>query len=403
MERYSIAIIYDHRNRTADGGEGPLEIRVIINKKPYYINTGVRVRRTEWAGSVINRPDADMLNDKLAIIIRKVNDEIIAMQKANEAVNMRLIRDRLFRDMADENDDALLQWIEKEIPLLNVGVGTRRHYEGLLNRLEQFGGMRKWADLTTENIYAFDRWLHSLERPQSNGDKQSDAVPVHVCDGTVYNYHKWLKALLNRAVKFGILDANPYNRLRGEFSKGDNGSVEYLTEDEIAAIESLQPMAGTQMAMARDLFIFQLYTGLSYSDTQAFDINDYKNVDGRWRATGQRIKTGVAYVSDLLPQAAEVLERYGMQVPKLPNSTYNTALKTIQQALGLRTRLHSHLARHTFATRALAMGVQLQNVSRMLGHTNVKQTERYAKVLAESVHSDFELMNDIFNRKKNKI
>jgi site-specific recombinase XerD len=102
----------------------------------------------------------------------------------------------------------------------------------------------------------------------------------------------------------------------------------------------------------------------------------------------------VAYVSQLLPQAVEVLERYGWQVPKVGNTQYNASLKIIQQALGIRTRLHSHLARHTFATRMLALGVKIENVSRMLGHTNIKQTERYAKVLAESVQAEYDMVAD---------
>jgi site-specific recombinase XerD len=73
---------------------------------------------------------------------------------------------------------------------------------------------------------------------------------------------------------------------------------------------------------------------------------------------------------------------------------YNQSLKVIQQALGIRTRLHSHLARHTFATRALALGVKIENVSAMLGHTNITQTQRYAKVLAKSVHDDFAMMEE---------
>lgn len=190
----------------------------------------------------------------------------------------------------------------------------------------------------------------------------------------------------------GILEANPYERVRGEFRKGINDNVEYLTEEEIAAIESLHPMDGTQMAMARDLFVFQMYTGLSYADTQVFDITAYKKVNGKWVNRGERVKTGVAYVSVLLPQAVEVLERYGMQVPKVNNVQYNASLKVIQQALGIRTRLHSHLARHTFATRALSLGVKIENVSAMLGHTNITQTQRYAKVLAQSVKDDFDMI-----------
>lgn len=400
MERYTLSIIYDHRNRTEEGKEGPLEVRITIKKKAYYLNTGIRVQRNEWAGSVVNREDCDMLNNRLAAIVEQTNTELLAMQREGAAFDVKVLRGRVFGSATDEECDALLTWIEHEIPLLKVADTTRKHYDVLLNRLVQYGCIRQWSDLTTENIFSFDRWLHTIDKPQSNGDIQAEAQRVKIGDSAVYNYHKALKALLNRAVKFGMLQSNPYVRLRGEFSRGNRENVEFLTEDEITAIESLRPMPGTQVAMARDLFVFQLYTGLSYSDTQSFDINDYRLVGGQWRAIGNRIKTGVAYVSDLLPQAVEVLERYNFQAPKIGNVQYNASLKVIQQALGIRTRLHSHLARHTFATRALAMGVQLQNVSRMLGHTNTKQTERYAKVLAESVHNDFERMNKILQEKK---
>lgn len=130
-----------------------------------------------------------------------------------------------------------------------------------------------------------------------------------------------------------------------------------------------------------------------------FDITAYKKVNGKWVNRGERVKTGVAYVSVLLPQAVEVLERYGFQAPKVDNAQYNASLKVIQQALGIRTRLHSHLARHTFATRALALGVKIENVSAMLGHTNITQTQRYAKVLAQSVKDDFELMEEKLKKK----
>jgi site-specific recombinase XerD len=56
---------------------------------------------------------------------------------------------------------------------------------------------------------------------------------------------------------------------------------------------------------------------------------------------------------------------------------------------GIKTRLHSHLARHTFATWMLSHDIPIEHVSKMLGHTNITQTQRYAKVLAQSVYDDF--------------
>lgn len=81
-------------------------------------------------------------------------------------------------------------------------------------------------------------------------------------------------------------------------------SVEFLSEEEIAAIESLHPMEGTQMAMARDLFVFQIYTGLAMPipGVRHFRLQECRRQMGD---TGNRIKTGVPYVSQLMPQAVE--------------------------------------------------------------------------------------------------
>ena len=76
-------------------------------------------------------------------------------------------------------------------------------------------------------------------------------------------------------------------------------------------------------------------------------------------------------------------------------------LKAIGMVIGIE-RLHSHMGRHTFATWMLSNGSKIENVSRMLGHTNITQTQRYAKVLAQSVHDDFDMIAEKLGGPKNK-
>lgn len=400
-------LVFDHRGRTKEKNEGPIELRVTVNSKPYYINTGVRVRSDQFNGErVVNHRDAKLLNERLKDVVLKIETAVNECIRNGLTIDVAQIKRQAYNveEKAKHNETAMIDWIDEQIPQLNIKSGTRERYYITARRMREYGGLMRWDDLTVENIYKWDSWLHKIKKPMSNGDVRSGRDGVCIGESAVYNYHRTLRSLLSRAVKLGVIEANVYDRMRGEFRKGIKDNVEYLTEDEIAAIESLHPMEGTQMAMARDLFIFQMYTGLSYSDAQAFDISEYRKEtsgktagNSRWVHVGQRIKTGVSYVSVLLPQAVDVLERYGMQVPKINNIQYNASLKVIQQALGIRTKLHSHLARHTFATRALRLGAKIENVSRMLGHTNITQTQRYAKVLAQSVHDDFELINNKLN------
>lgn len=402
MNRYTTAVVYDRKHKADKDTEGLLEIRISANRKSYYISTGVRVLPRQWAGTVLHRADAETLNDRLGAMVRKVSEEVTHSMAEGREIDVAEIKEKLFgvKNQRATEPDVLLNWIDGQIAALNVKDGTRQHFRVMQKRLEQFGRIRRWDDLTTENIYEWDAWLHRLPKPQSKADIQAGRERECISGASVHNYHKDLKSLLSRAVKMGKIEQNPYDRLRGEFKKCENESTEYLTADEMKALESLHPLPGTQMAMARDLFVFQMYTGLSYSDSQAFDISEYRQVNGKWVNVGERIKTGVAYVSQLLPPVVEILERYNWQPPKMNNTQYNSCLKVIQQALGFTSKLHSHLARHTFATWMLANGVPLEHVSKMVGHSNIRQTQRYAKVMAKAVYDDFDMVAEKMEVKK---
>jgi integrase len=141
-----------------------------------------------------------------------------------------------------------------------------------------------------------------------------------------------------------------------------------------------------------------MYTGLSFSDMERFDKSQYRLVDGTWRNVGERVKTGVPFVSTLLPPVVAILDKYNGVLPKMCNADYNRALKALGMACGISRSLHSHMGRHTFATYALRKGVKIENLARMLGHTNITQTQRYAKVVAQSVHDDFDKLADALKK-----
>ena len=375
----TINIVFDRKKQAKRDGVGTLEIRISVQRKSYYISTGIRVRANEWkAGRIVNRTDSDALNDRLAVLYEKVSAEVNRCIEASEPIISEDIRKKVWNvKEAVSNNSTFMDWIDHQIAILNLAEGTLKHYRTLQVRLTEFGQINRWQDVTTENISEFDAWLH--KRKLGNGEAITDAA--------VYKYHKCLKALLNRAVVFDKLDRNPYDRLK--FKRGESENIEYLTEEEMKAIENLKLPKGTQLELVRDLFVFQMYTGMAYSDTQAFEFSQYKKVNGKWINSRERIKSGVSYVSSLLPPVVAVLEKYDWQVPKIDNADYNHLLKAIGSMAGITTKMHTHLARHTFATYMLRNGVKVENLQRMLGHKNIRQTMRYAKVLAESVHKDF--------------
>lgn len=399
----TLTIIHDRKKKAVGTNkEAVLEVRVTCKRRSIHVSTGIKVRRSEWvAGRVVGRLDAQMLNDRLAIIYNKVGAAVNDALQNNYPLDADEIKQRVWQ-VAEEhtNRDTLIEWCDAQIPMLNISEGAKKHYRALINRMEEYRHLRKFSDCTTEGICQFDAWLHSLRRPAPmTGDRSLASIPVTysrlgdgLSDAGVYNYHKCLKALLRRARLFGKIETNPYDLLRGEFKRGDCENIEFLTWDEMQRIINLDLPEGSKLEKSRDLFVFQMFTGLSYSDAMAFDFSQYRWNGSAWVYNGRRVKTGVPFVSQLLQPVVEVLERYGGQLPRMDNADYNHELKTIGLLAQTSLPLHSHLARHTFATWMLSNGVKVENLRRMLGHKNIQQTMRYAKVLAQSVHDDYAMV-----------
>ena len=414
-----ISLVFDHHKRTPKGEEGPVEVRVTVNRKPYYINTGVRVREDRLVGNALRdveykddagilrrTDDADVLNERLTAVVRLVEKEVNRCLDGQYPIDVAEIRRKVW-DSASvktcEDEPTLVNWIRAMSDGANITLNTKLRYHTLCKRLLEYGKITKWGDLSPDTIYGWDVWLRQQEVPLSDGQRERGVKPRKIQPVAVYNYHKLLKAMINRAVMLDVINNNPYDRMKGAFKREANEKIEYLTEEQMNKLMDLTPVPGSQMEMAKDLFVFQMFTGLSYADTQTFDLSQYKKeivrdeITGeetvRWKHIGERVKTGVPYVSMLLPPVVEVLERNGWRVPKMNNQRYNQMLKAIGMCIGVE-RLHSHMGRHTFATWMLSNGARIENVSRMLGHTDIKMTQRYAKVLAEDVYDEFDAVAD---------
>lgn len=379
------AIIFDHKAKEDARDERAIEIRITIDRRSYYINTGARVRRSEWkCGQVVDRSDCAELNELIRLVSARAQRAINECLADGRALDVAEIRRAVWRDVGigRGRSGGVRRWMEAQLPTLGLRVGTENQYRALFRRLEAYGMLERWRDFTMAQIYDFDVWLHGQRVPGDANRRISDAC--------VWNYHKRLKAMLRRAVLMGVLDENPYDKMRGAFRRGCDTPPRFLTEEEMAAIEGLEIQENTEMARARDVFVYMMYTGMAYGDAMAHALADFQEVDGRLVLFRGRRKTGVEYIVQLLPKARAVLDRYGGRLPKISNQRLNDMLKNIALAAGVRKRLTSHVARHTFATWMLRHGASIQNVSKMLGHCSVLQTQRYGKVLAESVLADFD-------------
>jgi site-specific recombinase XerD len=71
----------------------------------------------------------------------------------------------------------------------------------------------------------------------------------------------------------------------------------------------------------------------------------------------------------------------------------NSYLREIAAFCGIQAELTFHIARHTFATTiTLNNGVPIESVSKMMGHTNIKQTQLYGELQNYKVSNDMQLL-----------
>lgn len=387
------AIIYNHSGTLSKDGTGAVEVRITISRKPYYINTGVRVRKKEWKfGQVVNRLDSEDLNNRISAMLHRVNDVVNEHLKNGRAIDIKSLRKRVWASDGRRSDDPedMLAWCENEIGHLGVASGTAAHYRTSVSRLVEFGLMKHWEDLSVEMIHRYDAFLHSIRQPQTDAERRLNKPAKPLSQATIRNHHKDFRSLLSRAYKFGIIQQNPYDRMRGEIKRGDEERIEFLTADERDRIDSLLVSEGSMLATVRDVFIFQCYTGMAYGDMQAFHIDKCRVEDGRYLYSAPRLKTNVTFYIQLLPRALELVRKYGGQMPRLADQTLNKNLKILADMANIQKRMTTHVGRHTFATWMLSNNVPMERVQKMLGHRRITQTQRYAKVLAADVYGEFD-------------
>ena len=111
----------------------------------------------------------------------------------------------------------------------------------------------------------------------------------------------------------------------------------------------------------------------------------------------QRQKSGISSNILLLDIPKSIIAKYGNQtyregklLPILSNQKTNAYLKEIADLCGIEKNLTFHVARHTFATMSLSKGVPMESVSKMLGHTNIRTTQIYARITNKKVEHDME-------------
>lgn len=213
------------------------------------------------------------------------------------------------------------------------------------------------------------------------------------CKSTIVGKIKILKTIALLAVELGHLNKNPFSKYSTVYPEGESLA---LTKEELQKIIDAK-MPTKSIEIMKDAFLFQCYTGLSYSDLKKIKLSDIiKNSDG-WFIKDKRIKTFESYLIPFFNEAIDIIKKYenyycntkkksDKLIPIINNSDYNKGLKLIDAISGVNKQLTTHYGRHTFATTIwLERGGSYDMLQIILGHADIRSTKRYGKITAKAL------------------
>jgi len=199
--------------------------------------------------------------------------------------------------------------------------------------------------------------------------------------------------------------------------KAEKTFREHLVEKELGQLAELTHFPGLKMELHRDMFLFACYTGgIRVSDVLLLRWSDF---DGTHIHLADR-KTSSQHSIKLPNVSLRIIAKYkpkgeneaeGYVFPMLPNDLdlhdfvevdrriscatayINKNLKSLARMAGIRKHLHFHCSRHTFACLALTKGMGIEYVSKLMAHSNIKQTQVYAKLVNAELDAAMEKFN----------
>ncbi len=226
----------------------------------------------------------------------------------------------------------------------------------------------KLSELSYPFIYDFDVYLRT-----SVGQSRNTAIKTL----------KTFKTVILLGRKLGVLHHDPFINHRFHLEPVNRG---FLTDDEVVRIAN-KAIDIPRLELVRDIFIFSCFTGLAYIDVSNLTPDNIVTLDDKQWIMTKRQKTHIETNVLLLEIPKAIIAKYshrtyrdGKLFPILSNQKTNAYLKEIADICGIKKNLTFHLARHTFATMSLSKGVPMESVSKMLGHTNIKTTQIYARI-----------------------
>jgi site-specific recombinase XerD len=392
--------LFVYTAKTNKKGLAPIVLRLKYQNQTEQLFTGLKIYPKNWNKDKCivkpGEPEFKVMNVHLNDLKIKAHQQFSIMFQ-NENVYLREIIDHF---KGKETGPILLLDLAKNYNLklkervgIDYKIATYKKYQiteqKLIAFIKSLGKSDiRIKDLSNEFIVDFNTFMK-----QYYGNDQN----------TTCKHLKNLKTYIKYAVSKGWLLKSPFNDFRISYKPKEKP---YLSMNELLQLEKHE-FNVPKLELVKDLFLFQCYTGLSFSDLMELKgINLTTGIDGNFWIIKNRLKTDVRSAIPLLPKALIILNKHNCNyVNNLSESlfkvgkiqSYNAYLKQIADFTGIQKQLSSHAGRRTFAsTVALTNGISIESIAKMLGHSNSRITHQYARVSDLKIANEMDKIRKIF-------
>ncbi|SHE82517.1 site-specific integrase [Dysgonomonas macrotermitis] len=404
MKRTTFKIcFYIQKSRVAKDGQVPILLRVTINGQRSVTSVNLKVNPKNWnavAGkSIANTRKDDEVNARLDTIRLRIMQIYREMEFDRETITAQSIVDKylgrdskpeiMLLDVFREHNDRCHKLAGNGMASATV-VRYETSYKHTAAFIESVYRVKDIpiADVDHKFITDYQFWLRTERKCNHN---------------SATKYLKNFKKIIRIALANDYISKDPFVNIK---FKLDIVEREFLEDHEIKAIID-KDIPIQRLAQVRDVFIFAVFTGLAFSDLKGLKQEHLvRDNNGDLWIRKARQKTKNMCNIPLLNPARQILERYknnpecvtkGVLLPTLCNQKMNMYLKELATICGINKEICTHTGRHSFATSvALANGVSIENVAKMLGHSDTKMTRHYARVLDKSIKRDMAQVDSKF-------
>ena len=384
-------------------------LRITIKGRRSEISTKQTIPTASWcskSGKLKgNGQQAKAINSLLDNYKLKVFSSYNELIFANKEVTAETLKNKFLG--IDEKAITLVEVFKEHNKMVfsligkSYSFGTWKRYETSLNHTIEF---MKWkyniSDMEVKNIKPefisyYDLWFRTIR---------------NCCNNTSVKYLKNFRKIIKLCIDNEWINKDPFINYKTKLQPVDKN---FLSEEQLESIIDKE-FKSERLSFVRDVFIFSCFTGLAYVDIKNLKYDDIStNISGTRFIKIKRTKTKVDASIPLLPIAENILTKYkdnpkclnqNLVLPILSNQKMNQYLKEISTLCDIEFDLTFHSARHTFATTVtLNNGVPIETVSKMLGHSTIRMTQHYAKILDSKVSNDMNILKEKLLQKELKM